>query len=341
MRAAQLYGAEKLSVEEVDDPTPEQPGDAVVRMVAAAVCGTDVRGYLGMPGPVQGPHCGHEFVGVVTDIGGDVTRLRVGDLVAAPTLYADGGCGPCVRGVFTACRSGGMFGVDIGGGQAEAIRVPFADATLVPVPMDETDDRLPAVVALTDVLSTGAHAVASGRIAPGATVVVVGDGAVGLCSVLAARRAKAERIILLGRHDARLGIGTSFGATDIVTSRGEEAVAAVLELTEGDGADLVVDAVGEQAALDTAVSTCAAGGTVAMVGGPYGNADPLERFMRNINLTSGAAPCRTYIEELLPEVLDGSLDASAIFDHEVSLGEIVGGYQLMADRRATKVLVRP
>jgi threonine dehydrogenase-like Zn-dependent dehydrogenase len=341
LRAARLRGAGDIAVEEIDDPRPQLPGDAVVRVVAAGICGTDLRGFAGLPGPANGPDCGHEFVGVVAEVGAGVARLRVGDLVVAPFTYSDGVCAPCVRGFPGSCRSGGMFGVHAGGGQAEAVRVPFADSTLIPVPMAEDDERIPAVLALADVLPTGVHAVASSRIAPGSAVAVIGDGPVGLCSVLAARRAGAERVLLLGRHESRLEIGKAFGACDLVTARGAEAAAAVLEATAGAGADLVVDAVGDQSAADVALSLCADGGTVARIGGPDSTPDPLTVFLRNITVAAGLAPARRYLPELLAEVLDGTLDASPVFDHQMPLERIGDGYRAMAGRTATKVLVRP
>ncbi|MDQ2588089.1 zinc-binding dehydrogenase [Saccharothrix yanglingensis] len=341
MRAAILHAPGDLRVETVPDPVIEQPTDAVVRVVAAGICGTDLRGLAGHPGPVRGPRCGHEFVGVVEDTGSDVRGLRVGDLVVSPFQFSDGACAACTRGVPSSCRSGGMFGVDANGGQAEAVRVPFADATLVQVAADPGDDRLPGILALADVMSTGTHALASAALPAGATVAVVGDGAVGLCSVLAARRAGAERIFLFGRHENRLEVGKSFGATDFVTARGDEAHAALLDATGGVGADLVVDAVGEQSALDTAMAVCADGGSVALVGGPHGGVDMMTCFLRNITVTGGLAPARTYLPGLVDDVLSGRIDPSPVFDHVVTLDDIALGYEAMAARTATKVLVRP
>ena len=341
MRAAILHGPGDLGVESVPDPVVEQPTDAIVRVVAAGVCGTDLRGYAGQPGPVQGPRCGHEFVGVVTDTGPDVRTLRAGDLVVSPFQYSDGVCDPCTRGVPSSCRSGGMFGVDAGGGQAEAVRVPFADTTLVPAPVGPEDERVPALLALADVMSTGTHAIASAGLRRGATVAVVGDGAVGLCSVLAAHRAGAERVFLLGRHPGRLGTGTAFGATDLVTTRGEEAHAELAEATGGVGVDLVVDAVGEQQALDTAMAVVADGGALALVGGPHGGVNAMLCFLRNITITGGLAPARAYLPALVDDVLAGRLDPSPLFDLAVSLDDVASGYRAMADRTATKVLVRP
>ncbi|WP_410586417.1 zinc-binding dehydrogenase [Amycolatopsis sp. lyj-23] len=346
MKAAQLISHEEVVVTEVPDPVPGAPTDAVVRVVAAGICGTDVRGFAGRAGPVRGPHCGHEFAGVVTAVGTDVVTLAPGDFVLAPFTFSDGVCTPCRRGVPTSCSAGGMWGVAAGGGQAEAVLVPFADATLVPVRVDEDDERIPALVTLTDVVATGWHVLSQGlrQIPPDRSrvVAVVGDGAVGLSSVLAARAAGAERIFLLGRHESRLAIGAAFGATDVVTAEsGDEAVAAVRDATGGTGADLVVDAVGEQPALNTAMAACADGGVLGLVGGPHGHVDAAACFQRNITLTGGLTPVRRYLPDLAARVLAGELDPSPLFDRTVPLDDIAAGYAAMAGLRAVKVLVWP
>jgi threonine dehydrogenase-like Zn-dependent dehydrogenase len=341
MRAAVLSGPGQLTVEQVPDPRVECPGDAVVRVVAAGICGTDLRGYRGLPGPVRGPRCGHEFVGIVTEAGSDVATARPGALVVAPFMFSDGTCAPCRRGVPASCRAGGMWGVAGDGGQAEAVRVPFADATLLAVPMDEHDERLTAVLALADVMATGHHAVHAARLPERATVVVVGDGAVGLCAVLAARAAGAERILLLGHHPARAEIGVRFGATEVITVPGAAAADHVLEATAGVGADLVAECVGDQAAADTAIAVCAAGGTLSLVGGPHAALDTRTVFLRGLTITGGLAPARRYLPRLLDEVLAGRLDPAPVFDRTVSLARIGEGYAAMHARQATKVAVRP
>ncbi|MEV5646200.1 alcohol dehydrogenase catalytic domain-containing protein [Streptomyces flaveolus] len=341
MIAALLEGPGAVKTVSVPDAALREPSDAVVRVVAAGICGTDIRGYRGQPGPVQGPRCGHEFVGVAAETGAEVTSVRPGQLVLAPFMFADGSCVPCGRGLPTSCRNGGMFGVAGDGGQAEAVRVPFADATLVPVPMDEHDERLPAVLALADVMSTGHHAVQGTALGRDSQVAVVGDGAVGLCAVLAAREAGAGRIVMLGHHPDRLKIARAFGATDVIESRGDEAVASLLDFTDGTGADLVVESVGEQGALDTAMRICADGGRVGLVGGPHGAVDMMACFLRNITVFGGLTPARTHIPHLLDAVLAGRIDPSPIFDATVPLAAIADGYAAMDTRRATKVLVRP
>ncbi|WP_216900006.1 zinc-binding dehydrogenase [Nocardia alni] len=341
MKAAMFHGPGDIRVDEVTDPRVETPTDAVVRVVAAAVCGTDLRGYCGLPGPVQGPRCGHEFVGVVVDIGREVTTVRPGDVVVAPFMFADGVCRQCVRGLPSSCSAGGMWGGHSDGGQAEAVRVPFADATLIPLPTDEHDERLPAILTLADVMSTGWYGAQAAGVSGGETVVVVGDGAVGLCSVLAARHAGAERILLVSTHESRHPIATRFGATDIVAARGRQAIDRIRELTDDSGVDIAMECVGEPVALQTATEVCSDGGTLGLLGGPHFGIDTAACFLRNLTLTGGLAPVRRYIPSLLDKVLAGDLDASPVFDHTVTLADIDTGYQAMRDRRATKVLVRP
>jgi threonine dehydrogenase-like Zn-dependent dehydrogenase len=232
-----------------------------------------------------------------------------------------------------------MWSVAAGGGQADGVRVPFADGTLLPVPLDEHDERIPAVLTLADVMATGHHAIHASAGRKPATVAVVGDGAVGLCAVLAAQRAGIERIFLIGHHETRLRIGHKFGATDLLSAQGTEGWTQVIEATGGAGADLVVEAVGEQGAMDTAMAVCADGGAISMVGGPHCLPDPTARFLRNVTVTGGIAPARAYLPALLNEVVTGRLDPSPIFDRTVQLACVDSGYQAMADRQATKVLI--
>ena len=237
MRAVVRSDAGGVRLAQVPDAAVSAPTDAVVRVVLAAVCGTDLWGYRGLGAIPPGPRAGHEFLGVVEQVGPEVGAIRRGDLVLAPFMWADGSCPPCLDGLPTSCSQGGMWGGGHDGGQGEAVRVPFADATLIRLPMDERDERLPAVLALADVMATGAHAAAIARVRPGSTVAVVGDGAVGLCAVLAALRAGARQVVLLGRNPARTALGTRFGATAIVAERGPAAGERVRELTGGRGAD--------------------------------------------------------------------------------------------------------
>jgi len=341
MKAALLSGPGEMAIGEVPDAVLEHPTDAVVRVVLAAICGTDVHAYRGRPSPAPGPVCGHEFVGTVEDVGADVRNVRRGDLVVAPFTFSDGTCFQCVRGLPTSCVAGGMWAVDAGGAQAEAVRVPFADGTLVRLPMDEDDERIPAILMLADVMATGHHAIQAPRRPVPQTVAVVGDGPTGLCAVLAAARAGAERIYLLGRHPGRLEIGKQFGATDVITTRGPQAHAELIEATGGVGAELVVEAAGEQEALDTALAICADGGTISVTGGPIATVDSFPRFLRNVSVAGGLTPARLYLPDLLAQVIAGDLDPSPVFDLSVPLADIDRGYRAMADRTSTKVLVRP
>ncbi|MEV6716734.1 alcohol dehydrogenase catalytic domain-containing protein [Lentzea sp. NPDC051208] len=343
MKAAILHGKHELTVETVPDAVLQAPGDAIVRVVVAGICGTDLHGYNGLPGPVTGPRCGHEFVGVVEDIGNEVSTLRRGTMVVAPFNFADGTCSACQAGVHNACAAGGMFGVDGDGAQAEAVRVPFADANLVAVPVDQNDERLSSLLALTDTMATGFHAVRTGGVEPGSSVAVLGDGPIGICTVLAAREAGAGRIILVGRHETRLSKGRDFGATDTFRARGPEGVAESIDFvhaaTQGLGADVVVECGGGPQTQNTAFALCRAGGTVCVMGSPpLGDVTPV--FLRGITLTGGLTPVRAYLPELVERVLAGTLDPGSIFDRTVTLDGIVSGYEEMAARTATKVLVR-
>ncbi|GAA5703543.1 IMP dehydrogenase [Streptomyces avermitilis] len=345
MRAAVFRASHDIGVEEVPNPVIRRPGDAVVRVLMACICGTDLWAYRGVTDRRPGQRIGHEFLGVVEELGTDVTGFVVGDLVVAPFVWSDGVCGYCTEGLTTSCEHGGFWGQEgSDGGQGEAVRVPYADTTLVPLPSEAASDPrlLTALLTLSDVLGTGHHAAVGAGVRPGSTVAVVGDGAVGLCGVLAAKRLGAERIIALGRHPARTKLAQTFGATDVVPERGEAAVEAVRELTRGQGASAVIEAVGTEQAMRTAVEIARAGGSIGYVGVPHGSAAGLDLdllFDRNITLRGGVAPVRRYIPELLPAVLDGTIDPSPVFDLSVGLEEVPAGYRAMDERTALKVLV--
>ncbi|MFD8381152.1 zinc-dependent alcohol dehydrogenase family protein [Streptomyces sp. NPDC059679] len=345
MRAAVFRASHDIGVEEVPNPVIRRPGDAVVRVLMACICGTDLWAYRGMTDRRPGQRIGHEFLGVVEELGTDVTGFAVGDLVVAPFVWSDGVCGYCAEGLTTSCEHGGFWGQEgSDGGQGEAVRVPYADSTLVALPSEAASDQrlLTALLTLSDVLGTGHHAAIGAGVRPGSTVAVVGDGAVGLCGVLAAKRLGAERIIALGRHPARTELARTFGATDVVPERGEAAVKAVRELTRGQGASAVIEAVGTERAMRTAVGIARAGGSIGYVGVPHGSAAGLDLdvlFDRNIALRGGIAPVRRYIPELLPAVLDGTIDPSPVFDLSVGLEEVSAGYRAMDERTALKVLV--
>ncbi|WP_262286098.1 zinc-dependent alcohol dehydrogenase family protein [Micromonospora sp. MA102] len=345
MRATVIHGPNDVRVEEVPDAAVRTPTDAVVRTVLACICGSDLWAYRGVAQRQPGQRIGHEFLGVVEAVGAEVGSVRVGDLVVAPFVWSDGTCDFCREGLHTSCPHGGFWGsVGSDGGQGEAVRVPYADGTLVKLPAEAAGDPrlLTALLALSDVLATGHHAALAARVRPGATVAVVGDGAVGLCGVLAAKRLGAEQIIALGRHTARTDIARSFGATDVVAERGEAAIAAVRELTRGQGAHAVLEAVGTEESMRTAISIARDGGAVGYVGVPHGGSagvDIQQMFDRNVSVAGGVAPARAYIPELLADVLDGAIDPSPVFDRSVTLDGVPDGYRAMDERTALKVRI--
>jgi threonine dehydrogenase-like Zn-dependent dehydrogenase len=296
--------------------------------------------------PADGPsRIGHEFIGIVEDTGSEVTTFKKGDLVVAPFAWSDGTCDFCREGLQTACEHGGFWarnGID--GGQGEAVRVPLADGTLVKLPVEESSPLIPSLLTLSDVYGTGWHAATKGGVNEGTTVTVIGDGAVGLLSVLSARELGAERIILMGRHQTRTDLGREFGATDVVAERGDEGVEKVRELTGGQGSHVVLEAVGHLPAYQQAYGVVRPGGTISRVGAPQYEEAPIgfgSLFGGNITLTGGPAPARAYVETLMPSVLDGTVDPGRVFDRTVDLEDIADGYRAMADREALKVLVRP
>lgn len=344
MRATIFYGPHDVRVETVPDAQLTAPTDALVRVTHACICGSDLWPYRDGGRPA-GSRMGHEFMGVIEAVGSDVTGFKVGDRVIAPFVYSDGSCEFCHDGLQTSCLHGGFWGgLENDGGQGEAVRVPTADGTLVKLPprVEGDDALLKAILPLTDVMGTGHHAAIAARVAPGATVAVVGDGAVGLCGVLAAKRLGAARILMLGHHEGRLAIARRFGATDVVSERGEAAVARVQELTKG-GAEAVLECVGTGVAMNTAIGAARPGGTIGYVGVPHGfdQLDFARLFGENIGLVGGVAPVRAYLPELLADVLDGKLDPSPVLDLEVGLEGVPDGYKAMDERRAIKVMVRP
>lgn len=347
MRATVIHAPHDIRVQEVPDPAVQQPTDVVLRVLRACICGSDLWAYRGESARQPGQRIGHEFLGIVEEAGAEVNGFAVGDLVVAPFVWSDGTCAHCSEGLTTSCPQGGFWGsVGSDGGQGEAVRVPFADGTLVKLPAAAaSDDRLlTALLALSDVLGTGHHAAVGAGVKPGSTVAVVGDGAVGLCGVMAAKRLGAERIIALGRHTARTDIARAFGATDVVAERGDAGVAAVRELLGGEGAHAVIEAVGTEQSMRTAVGITRDGGAIGYVGVPHGSGTGLDlgvMFDRNIALRGGVAPVRAYIPELLPDVLSGTLDPSPVFDLSIGLDEVPAGYKAMDERTALKVLITP
>jgi threonine dehydrogenase-like Zn-dependent dehydrogenase len=340
VRATVMYGAGDVRVENVPDPTLQAPTDAVVRVVRACVCGSDLHPFHTMPASVEGAPMGHEFIGVVEEVGSDVATLQRGDFVIAPFAYSDNTCEFCREGLHTSCRNGGFFST----AQAEAVRVPLADGTLVKAPVGEDSALLPSLLTLSDVFLTGHHAAVKAGVNPRTTVTVIGDGAVGLSAVLAAKRLGAERIVLMGRHKDRTDLGREFGATDIVPERGEEGIAKVRELTRGDGTHTVLECVGHLPAYEMAYGVVRPGGVISRVGVPQYEEAPIgfgSLFRGNITLTGGPAPVRAYIEELLPDVLEGRIEPGKVFDRTVDLDGVPDGYRAMDAREVLKVLVQP
>jgi threonine dehydrogenase-like Zn-dependent dehydrogenase len=339
-----MYGAGDVRVESVPDAQLIEPTDALVRVTRAAICGSDLWPYRSMEPSETGRRMGHEFIGVVEAAGADVRTLETGDLVVAPFVWSDGTCVFCREGLHTSCLHGGRYGVDgVDGGQGEAVRVPQADGTLVVLPVGPDDELMPSLLTLTDVMATGHHAALSAEVGPGKAVAVVGDGAVGLCGVIAARRLGAEQVIILGRHPDRIALAREFGATDVVGDRGEEAVERVRELTDGLGAHSALECVGYAQATVTALSIVRPGGAVGRIGVPQEESIPegISTFFDNITISGGPAPARAYIEELLPDILEGRIEPGRVFDRFGDLDDVPDGYRAMNDRESIKVMVEP
>ncbi|MBC7589450.1 MAG: zinc-dependent alcohol dehydrogenase family protein [Salinibacterium sp.] len=349
MRATVLYGERDVRLEEVADPVLSTGGDAIVRVVAACVCGSDLWPYRGVTPTREPRRIGHEFVGIVEAVGADVTTVAPGDFVIAPFYDCDMTCANCLNGVSPSCLHGGAWGSDdqlggfADGAQGEFVRVPHADGSLVATPELPSDHLIPSLLSLADVMGTGHHAALSAGVTKGSTVVVVGDGAVGLCAVIAAKRLGASRIVAMSRHADRQALAREFGATDIVEERGDEGIARVKEIFDGIGPDCVLECVGTLESMDQALRSARPGGMIGYVGVPNGGAElPIKlMFRNNIGANGGIAPVRNYIDELLPEVLSGQIDPGRVFDLELPLSEVAEAYAAMDERRAIKVLLRP
>jgi threonine dehydrogenase-like Zn-dependent dehydrogenase len=344
MQATVMYGAGDVRIETVPDAAIQDPTDAVIRVTRACICGSDLWPYTLMQAGDAARVMGHEAIGVVEDVGAGVRTLERGDLVVMPFAFSDGTCVFCADGLQTSCLHGGFFGnPEIAGAQAEAVRVPQADGTLVKLPVGEDDALMPSLLTLSDVMGTGHHAAVAARVAPGGSVAVIGDGAVGLCGVIAAKRLGAEQIVILGRHDDRIALAREFGATDVVSERGEEAIERVRELTNGLGVASVLECVGTEQSIATAVGVARPGGAIGRVGVPHYDTIPSAQptFYDNITIGGGPAPVRAYIDELLPDVLAGRIEPGRVFDRVVGLDGVPDGYRAMNDREAIKVLVTP
>jgi threonine dehydrogenase-like Zn-dependent dehydrogenase len=343
-----MHGTRDVRIEDRPDPVILAPRDVIVRVVAACVCGSDLWGYRDF-GTGAERLMGHEMVGVIDQIGDEVESLKVGDFVISPFSLSDGVCQSCLAGSTSVCDHVTFFGsrdqdrLAVDGAQGELIRMPLGESSLVVVPGPVDDSLVPHLLALSDVASTGHHAAVSAHVGPGDVVVVVGDGAVGLSAVLAASRLGAARIIAMSRHADRQALAREFGATDIIEERGEAAIVALRELLDGDLADAALECVGTAEAMTQALGSVRGGGRVGFVGVPGNRValDVNQLFSGNITIGGGMAPARTYIPELLPAVLDGTMQPGKVFDLELPLAEVTEAYRAMDERRAIKVLLRP
>jgi threonine dehydrogenase-like Zn-dependent dehydrogenase len=341
MKATVMHGAGDVRIENISDAAIINPTDAVVTVTRACICGSDLWPYKSMEPSESGRVMGHEAIGVVESVGADVRTVKAGDLVVMPFAWSDGTCEFCRRGLQTSCLHGGFFGnEEIPGAQAEAVRVPLADGTLFVLPVND-DALLPSFLTLSDVMGTGHHAAIAARVSPGKSVAVVGDGAVGLCGVIAARRLGAEQIIIMGRHPDRIALAKEFGATDVVSERGDEAIERVRELTGGLGAHSVLECVGYPESTLTALSIARAGGAVGRVGVPQALTIPAAdtTFFSNVTIAGGPAPVRAYIDELLPDVLEGRIEPGRVFDRTTDIDGVPDGYRAMNDRESIKVMI--
>lgn len=346
MKATILHHPYDVRLDELDDPAILAPTDAIVRVVAACVCGSDLWNYRGI-NPITAPmKIGHELVGVVEDVGADVRSLRRGDFVISPFTISDNTCPHCRIGVQSACENLAYFGSadregrPFGAAQAEYVRIPLADGTLVALRDQPDQAMIPSLLTLADVMGTGWHAAVSANVHEGDTVVVVGDGAVGLLGILASARMGAERIVAMSRHADRQALARRFGATDVVAERGEEGAARVRDLTEGVGADAVLECVGTKDSIEQAFACARPGAMVGFVGVPHGVEPPVERmFRKNIGLAGGMAPVRQYLPRLRDEVLAGAIEPGLVFDLTLPLSEVAEGYAAMDERRAIKSLL--
>lgn len=346
MRATLYLSAGNVIVDDVPDASLSEPTDALVRVLRSCVCGSDLWSYRGIISRAERSRLGHEFIGLVEEVGSDVSTLRPGDLVVAPFKWSDNTCPACLDGIQTSCQNGGTFGAPgSDGGQGEAVRVPLADGTLVAVPggLSGVDESLyAALLSTSDVMGTGLHGAVLAGVTEGSTVAVIGDGAVGLCAVLGAKAVLgADRVILMSRHADRAAIGRSFGATDVIAERGDEGIAAVRELTGGLGVRHVVEAVGTRESWAMAVGMARDGGSIGAVGVPHTSPElPLfQPFLQHLSLNLGIAPVRRYLPDLLSRIAAGTLDPGPVFDTTLPLEDVAKGYAAMASRESIKVML--
>ncbi|MCW2769715.1 MAG: dehydrogenase [Aeromicrobium sp.] len=347
MHATVLHAPRDIRLDEVPDPQLRDDTDAIVRVVAACVCGSDLWPYRGVHPNPQPVRIGHEFVGIVEQVGAAVTTIRPGSFVIAPFMYSDNTCALCRHGVHTSCVNGGVWGrpdrhgVENDGAQGELVRVPQADGTLVATPQVPDAVMVAHLLTLSDVFPTGHHAAVSAGVTPGSNVVVVGDGAVGLSAVLAAKRLGAASVVAMSRHADRQELARRFGADHVVDERGRAGANQVKEIFDGIGADHVLECVGTKESMDQAMRSARPGGRIGYVGIPHDAVVDLPMmFGRNLGIAGGVAPVRAYVEELLPDVLDGTVTPGDVFDLTLPLDQVADGYRAMDERTAIKTMLR-
>ncbi|HZJ07725.1 MAG TPA: zinc-dependent alcohol dehydrogenase family protein [Nocardioidaceae bacterium] len=338
MRVTTIHGPRDIRLEERPAPTIDAPTEAVVKVVAGCICGSDLWPYRGENEITPGDPIGHEMVGVVEEVGSEVSSFGPGDFVIAPFCHCDNTCVHCRAGMQSACENVAMTA----GGQGEYAKVHQAQGSLVKTQETPDPDMIPSLLSLSDVMATGWHAAVSAGVRPGCTAVVVGDGAVGLCGVLAAAQMGADRVVSMSRHEPRQKIAMAFGATEFVAERDEEGVQRILDLTDGVGADAVLECVGTDQSMRTAFKIARPGSTVGFVGVPHDVKLPVGRmFGNNVGLAGGLAPVRKYLPDLLERVLSGAINPGLVFDMSLPLDEVAEGYRAMDERRAIKVLLEP
>jgi threonine dehydrogenase-like Zn-dependent dehydrogenase len=338
MKGTILYGPRDIRFEERDEPQIIEPTDAILRLAATCVCGSDLWPYRGIQPVAQPTAMGHEYCGIVEEMGSAVKSVRPGQFVIGSFFASDNTCPNCTFGYPSSCEHREFVGT----AQAPILRVPLADGTLVATPGLPSEDLIPSLLAVSDVMGTGWFAADAANVKPGATVVVVGDGAVGLLGILSAKQTGAERIIAMSRHEKRQKIAREFGATDIVTERGEEGVERIKELTKGIGADSVLECVGTQESMLQAINSVRKGGAVSYVGVPHGvELDGEMLFYAHVHLHGGPAPVRRFLPELIRRVWDGKINPGKVFDLTLPLDQVAEGYRAMDERRAIKALLLP
>lgn len=338
IQGAVLHGPRDVRFEERDAPAIERPTDAVIRIAAACVCGSDLWPYRGINPITEPTPMGHEYCGIVEEVGRAVTSVRPGQFVIGSFFASDNTCPHCLFGYQTSCENA----EPVVGAQATRLRVPLADGTLVATPEPPPESLIPSLLTLSDVMGTGWFAADAAQVEPGSTVLVVGDGAVGLLGVLSARQKGAERIIIMSRHEPRQRLAREFGATDIITERGDEGVARVLDLTDGVGAGSTLECVGTSESMRQAIGSTRPGGSVGYVGVPHGvELDAQNLFFSHVRLLGGPAPVRRYLPELIDLVWNGKIHPGRVFDLTLPLAEVAEGYRAMDERRAIKTLLQP